>query len=86
MEFMSIYDEKVTGTIGLQWSDELYEGEFDDLATLNLYSEESHEPILPSLRNCNPSTSIIEFKRQHDSNVLQVLVSLHSSFDIASLC
>lgn len=76
VEFLSIYDENVTEVIGLQWCDELYKGEFDDLATLNLYSEETQEPNLPSLRNCNSSTLQIESKRQQDSNVLQVLGSL----------
>ncbi|XP_057805091.1 uncharacterized protein LOC131020354 [Salvia miltiorrhiza] len=75
VEFLSIYDEKVAEAMGLQWSDELYEGEFDDLATLNLYSAETQKPNLPSLRHCNSSTSNMQSKRQQDSNVLQIYIT-----------
>lgn len=73
MELLSIYDEKVAEAMGLHWSDEFYEGEFNDLSIFNLYSKETHEPILPCLRNCNSSTSTVQSKQQQDSNVLQVL-------------
>ncbi|XP_047968535.1 uncharacterized protein LOC125212411 [Salvia hispanica] len=72
VEFLSIYDEKVAEAMVLQWSDELYEGEFGDLATLNLYSAETHKLNPPSLSNCNSSTSNIQSKRQQDSIVLEV--------------
>ncbi|KAL1566359.1 hypothetical protein AAHA92_01978 [Salvia divinorum] len=75
VEFLSIYDEKVAEAIVLSWSDELYEGEFNDLATLNLYSVETHKLNPPSLRNCNPSTSNMQSKRQQDSNVLQIYIT-----------
>ncbi|GFP87437.1 hypothetical protein PHJA_000887400 [Phtheirospermum japonicum] len=72
MELLSIYDEKVSEITGLHWSDELYDGEFNELRILNLSSEETREPILPCLRNCKSSTSILQSKQQQDSNVLQV--------------
>ncbi|KAG6412301.1 hypothetical protein SASPL_124976 [Salvia splendens] len=75
VEFLSIYDEKVAEAMALQWSDELYEGEFGDLATLNLYSAETHQLNLPSLSNCKSSTSNIQSKRQQDSNVLQIYIT-----------
>lgn len=75
MEFLSMYDEKVAEVVGLHWSAEIYEGEFNDLTTLNLYSEETHEPILPSIRNCNSSAPNMQSKRQLDSNVLQVYLT-----------
>lgn len=71
-----MYDEKFAEAMGLHWSAEIYEGEFNDLTTLNLYSEETQEPIPPSLRNCNSSAPNMQSKRQQDSNVLQVLSSL----------
>ncbi|KAG6386065.1 hypothetical protein SASPL_154951 [Salvia splendens] len=75
VEFLSIYDEKVAEAKELQWSDELYEGEFNDLATLNLYSVETHKLNPPSLRNCNSSISNMQSKRQQDSNVLQIYIT-----------
>lgn len=75
MEFLSMYDEKFAEAMGLHWSAEIYEGEFNDLTTLNLYSEETQEPIPPSLRNCNSSAPNMQSKRQQDSNVLQVYLT-----------
>ncbi|KAK6123095.1 hypothetical protein DH2020_043156 [Rehmannia glutinosa] len=75
MELLSVYNEKVAGVTGLHWSDEFYDGEFNDLSILNLYSKETYEPILPCLRSCNSSTSTMQSKQQQDSNVLQVYLT-----------
>ncbi|KAK6123087.1 hypothetical protein DH2020_043167 [Rehmannia glutinosa] len=75
MELLSVYDEKVAEVTGLHWSDELYDGEFNDLSILNLCSKETREPILPCLGSCKPSTSTMQSKRQQDSNVLQVYLT-----------
>ncbi|KAK6148591.1 hypothetical protein DH2020_019503 [Rehmannia glutinosa] len=75
VELLSIYDEKVTEITGLHWSDELYDGEFNDLTILNLCSKETREPILPCLGDCKSSTSTMQSKRQQDSNVLQVYLT-----------
>ncbi|XP_020550869.1 uncharacterized protein LOC105166426 isoform X1 [Sesamum indicum] len=75
MELLYIYDEKVAKVIGICWSDEFYDGEFDELSLLNLYSEETREPVLPCLRGCKSSTSAVQSKQQQDSNVLQVYLT-----------
>ncbi|KAL6497346.1 hypothetical protein OROGR_029275 [Orobanche gracilis] len=76
MELLSIYDEKVTAVTELHWSDEFYDGEFNELGTLKLYSEEAHQPILPCLGSCkSTTTSILRPKQQRDSNVLQVYIT-----------
>ncbi|KAL3637927.1 hypothetical protein CASFOL_018375 [Castilleja foliolosa] len=75
MEFLSIYDEKVSEVTELHWSDELYDGEFNELSILNLYSEETRQPILPCLRNCKSSTSILQPNKQQDGNVLQIYIT-----------
>ncbi|KAK4404191.1 hypothetical protein Sango_0787700 [Sesamum angolense] len=75
MELLSIYDEKVAEVTGICWSDEFYDGEFDDLSIFNLYSEETREPVLPCLRSCKSSTSAVQSKQQQDSNVLQVYLT-----------
>ena len=75
---MSIHDEKVAEATGLQWSDELHEGEFDDLATLNFDSAETHQPNPPSLRNCNSSTSSMRTKQQQYSYGLHLQLVLGS--------
>lgn len=76
LELLSISDERVLQEIELHWSDEFYEGEFDDLSTCNLYSEEACEPVFPSLRSSRSSTSSMQSKHQADSDVLQVLGSV----------
>ncbi|KAI3454736.1 hypothetical protein Pfo_011399 [Paulownia fortunei] len=75
MELLSIYDEKVAEVTGLRWSDEFYDGEFNDLSILNLYSKETREPVPPCLRSCKSSTSTMQSKQQQDSNILQVYIT-----------
>ncbi|CAI9754575.1 unnamed protein product [Fraxinus pennsylvanica] len=75
MELLSISDEKVLHDIELHWSDEFYAGEFDDLRTCNLYSEEAREPVFPSLQSNRSSTSSMQSKHQADSDVLQVYLT-----------
>lgn len=75
MELLSIYNDKVEDGTGLQWPDEFYDGEFNDLRVLNLYSEETHKPAVPCLRQGKSDTTIGQFNRQPDSNVLQVYIT-----------
>ncbi|CAA0826878.1 Unknown protein [Striga hermonthica] len=75
LELLSIYDEKVADANGLHWPDELYEGEFSELSTLNLYSEETQKPKFPSLGSCESTIPILPPKKQPDSNVLQVYIT-----------
>ncbi|CAA3016346.1 uncharacterized protein LOC111402362 isoform X2 [Olea europaea var. sylvestris] len=75
LELLSISDERVLQEIELHWSDEFYEGEFDDLSTCNLYLEEACEPVFPSLRSSRSSTSSMQSKHQADSDVLQVYLT-----------
>lgn len=90
MEFLSLYDEKVAEVTGLHWSDEFYDGEFNDLGILNLYCKEAHEPVVPCLKSCKSSTSTIKSKQQQDSNILQVTdlleVGLEYLWKICCLC
>ncbi|XP_068654798.1 uncharacterized protein [Aristolochia californica] len=46
------------------WSDELYQGEFDELNTSNLYSEENCEPRFPKMNSCE-SNSCLTIKLNH---------------------
>lgn len=74
MDLLSICDDNIAEIVGLNWSDEFYEGEFKDLGISNLLSKETCEPVLPSLGSCTSSTSTIQQKQKQNCDVLQVLI------------
>lgn len=84
MELLSICEEKFAEVMGLHWSDELYEGEFNDLSVFNFYSYETQAPLLPRLRSCNSSNSTLQSKQQQDSNVLEVFNLIKLNIKICS--
>ncbi|KAL3828065.1 hypothetical protein ACJIZ3_016867 [Penstemon smallii] len=76
MELLSIHNEKVAEVTQLHWSDEFYEGEFDDLSICSLYSKKTCEIVLPNLESSGSSTTaIIQYKQQKDSDTLQVYIT-----------
>ncbi|KAI9089494.1 hypothetical protein K1719_029099 [Acacia pycnantha] len=59
----------------LNWSSELYAGEFDHLQNCNLYCEESCEPDPPRLRNRKSDMEALKFDNQPKPEVLQVYLT-----------
>ncbi|XP_051136666.1 uncharacterized protein LOC127255246 isoform X2 [Andrographis paniculata] len=74
LELSSISSDKVDDYTGLQWYDEFYDGELNDLSILNLYSKVTSEPVVPCLRNGNSGT-LVQSKKVPDSNGLQVYIA-----------
>lgn len=84
MELLSISSEEVPQNNGLNWLDELYSGEFDDLSRCNLYSREACEPVHPRLEGRKSDKLILQTKHQPDHDVLQVgLVYVYLIFSFA---
>ncbi|XP_073139827.1 uncharacterized protein [Henckelia pumila] len=75
LDLLSIYDDNVAEVVGLNWSDEFYEGEFKDLCISNLLSKETCEPMLSSLESCTSSTSTVQLKQKQNCDVLQVYIT-----------
>ncbi|KAL0680704.1 hypothetical protein Bca4012_047551 [Brassica carinata] len=59
----------------LNWSAELYHGEFDDLSKCSLYSMEVDAPILPRLREDNLGISSVSHTNQPTSEILQIYLT-----------
>ncbi|XP_042947277.1 uncharacterized protein LOC122280443 [Carya illinoinensis] len=74
LELLSISCE-VPQDIGLHWGDQLYQGEFDNLSTLNLFSEETCEPVPPKLMDRKSDTPAVQCKNQPNPEVLQVYLT-----------
>lgn len=75
MELLSISSEEVLQNNGMNWLDELYSGEFDDLSRCNLYSREACEPVHPRLEGRKSDKLILQTKHQPDHDVLQVYLT-----------
>lgn len=54
------------------WSDELYPGEFSDLAACNLYSEYNSEPVRPQCKDTEPDARAVPCNNEPDQESLQV--------------
>lgn len=72
LEFLSIGYDNSQGNL-LNWSDELYVGEFDHLSNCNLYCEETCRPVLPRLRDEKSDMAALKFDNHPNPEVLQVL-------------
>ena len=72
LEFLSIGSDALQVN-QLNWSDELYPGEFDHLRNCDLYCEETCEPVLPRLRGGESDTVTLKVDKLPNSEVLQVL-------------
>ncbi|GAB4860863.1 hypothetical protein Ancab_036023 [Ancistrocladus abbreviatus] len=60
----------------LSWSDELYQGEANDLSKCNLYSKETLKPLLPRVKDwSSDTTTAIQSHNQPDREVLQVYLT-----------
>ncbi|KAG9438951.1 hypothetical protein H6P81_019116 [Aristolochia fimbriata] len=58
------------------WVDEFYQGEFDELTTCNLFSEENCGPLFPKMNGCElDSCSIIKLNSVPDRETLQVYLA-----------
>lgn len=67
------------------WLDELYTGEFDDLCTCHLYSNEVGEPVPPKIEGWKSDSPAEQSNCQVDEEVLQVFSPLHSTLDMRTL-
>ncbi|KAJ7978716.1 Stellacyanin [Quillaja saponaria] len=74
VEFVSIGCEVSHGN-RLNWSNELYPDEFDHLRKSNLYSDETHEPVFPRLRERKSDDSAIISDNHSSPEVLQVYLT-----------
>ncbi|THG09145.1 hypothetical protein TEA_006384 [Camellia sinensis var. sinensis] len=81
VELLSISSEEVPIN-SVSWLDELYPGEFDDLCICGLYSKELFEPVHPKIKGWKSDMTAEHSNCQPDHEVLQVLVSLHSTSNI----
>lgn len=72
MELLSVSNEEVPKENALTWLDELYSGEFDDLSSCNLCSEEASEPIYPRLEGQLSDKLMLKTTHQPDHDILQV--------------
>lgn len=77
MELVSVYCEEASQVNDIHWSNELYPGEFDDLRTCNLYSDETCEPTPPRINSSNPKP-LLQSNHHQDREVLQVLQSTYA--------
>ncbi|KAL5544588.1 hypothetical protein UlMin_008372 [Ulmus minor] len=59
----------------INWSDELYPGEFDDLSICNLFSEEIGEPVHPRLHVSKSDLPTTECNQQPNQETLQVYLT-----------
>ncbi|KAF3438094.1 hypothetical protein FNV43_RR20850 [Rhamnella rubrinervis] len=76
VEFLSIGCEEVSMVNRLNWSDELYPREFDDLGTCNLCSGETCKPIHPRLHVQNSEISASPCgNQQPNKEVMQVYLT-----------
>lgn len=75
VELLSLSLEKVAPDNGFCWSDELYEGEFDNLRACSLYSTEACEPVRPSINGLSSDSPIVPSNHQPDQEVLQVYLT-----------
>ncbi|XP_030509708.1 uncharacterized protein LOC115724547 [Cannabis sativa] len=57
------------------WSDELYQGEFDDLKVCNLFSEETSGPVQPRLAVSKSDVSNSGRNRQLNENTMEVYLT-----------
>ncbi|XP_028795325.1 uncharacterized protein LOC114750855 isoform X2 [Neltuma alba] len=74
IEFLSIgYD--ISQGNQLNWSNELYGGEFDHLQNCNLYCEETCGPVPPRLRDGKSNMEALKFDNQPKPEVLQVYLT-----------
>lgn len=84
MELLSVGPE-VSSQNTLVWSEELYPGEFDDLRLCNLCSEETSEPLHPTLMGHESNTSLLSCNHPPNTEVLQVLNSLLSILNASTV-
>lgn len=71
MEFLSLKYKDVSIIKRLCWSDEIYQGEFDDLSRCNLDKIKASKSVPPKLDGCTSET-LKQTNHQPDSDVLQV--------------
>lgn len=71
LEFLSISYDTSQGN-QLNWSNEIFAGEFDHLSNCNLYCEETG-PVPPRLRDGKSDMAALKFDNQPKPEVLQVL-------------
>ncbi|GJW59499.1 hypothetical protein Tco_0108834 [Tanacetum coccineum] len=74
IEFLSLRTKEDSVIKKLGWSDEIYEGEFDDLSRCNLDHREASEPAPLKLDGCISKTPI-QPDRQPDSDILQIYLT-----------
>ncbi|KAJ8772997.1 hypothetical protein K2173_028174 [Erythroxylum novogranatense] len=59
----------------LNWSNELYPGEFDDLRICNLYSNHDCQPVIPRLMQGKSDISALKSKSQQNRENLEVCLA-----------
>ncbi|EPS72003.1 hypothetical protein M569_02757 [Genlisea aurea] len=75
LEFLSLHRDAVER----EWADEFYDGEFDDLRMLNLYSDQVKAPVTPPCKSSSASFNFIQSKQQKQqqgSSVLQIYLTI----------
>ncbi|KAL9250532.1 hypothetical protein AKJ16_DCAP06096 [Drosera capensis] len=75
VELLSASCVKAEAANRLFWSDELYQGETDDLRICSLYVEETAKPIMPRLLGWKSVADAIQSNYQPNREVLQVYLT-----------
>ncbi|GAB2264329.1 hypothetical protein Droror1_Dr00026463 [Drosera rotundifolia] len=75
VELLSASCVKAEAANQLSWSDELYQGETDDLRICSLYVEETAKPIMPRLLGWKSVADAIQSNYQPNREVLQVYLT-----------
>ncbi|GAB2275468.1 hypothetical protein Dimus_010226 [Dionaea muscipula] len=75
VELLSICCVKTEQADRLSWSDELYQGETEELCICNLYMEETSKPVIPRVQSWRCDTKDIQSNNKADQQILQVYLT-----------